>query len=77
MKVKIIHGSVFGRFDPSDVCEHVSDGYIRYHDSNVYDEIPMEFLRIRLRESRLYLVRNAIRVEIACRQIDEWRLTGN
>ena len=77
MKTKTVHGTVFGRFDPSYVCEKVDSlGYIKYHDSDIYDEIPLKALRVRMRESNKYLVRNAIRIEIACRQIEEWRITG-
>ena len=76
MKAKVVHGTVFGTFNPVWVCERVENGYIKYHDSKLYCDIPLKALRVRLRESRQYLVRNAIRVEIACRQVDEWRMTG-
>lgn len=77
MKHKTIHGTVFGAFNPVWVCERVENGYIKYHDSKLYCDIPLNILRVRLCESKQYLVRNAIRVEIACRQVDRFRLTGN
>lgn len=77
MKTKTIHGSNFGGFDPQHGCERVMDGYIKYHDSGIYSDIPLKYLRMRLLESKQYLVRNAIRIEIANRQVENWRITGN
>lgn len=77
MKAKIVHGTVFGAFDPAWVCERVDSGFIKYHDSKLYSDVPLNILRVRLSESNQYLVRNAIRIEIACRQVDSFRLTGN
>lgn len=77
MKTKVVHGTVFGGYNPEWVCERVDNGYIKYHDNSIYCEIPLNILRVRLRESKQYLVRNAIRVEMACRQVEDFRLTGN
>lgn len=76
MKTKVVHGTVFGAFNPVDVCERVDNGYIKYHDNEIYSDTPLKYLRVKLLESKQYLVRNAIRIEIACRQVDNWRLTG-
>jgi hypothetical protein len=77
MKANIVHGTAFGVFNPVWVCERVDNGYIKFHDSEIYSEIPLKMLRVRLSESRQYLVRNAIRVEIACRQVESFRLDGS
>ncbi len=78
MKTIMILGSNLGYADPTHVCERVDLlGYIKFHDSEIYSEIPLKILRVRLLESTQYLVRNALRVEIACRQVESFRLTGN
>lgn len=77
MLTRSIHGTAFHHFDPTLWCELVShDGYIKYHYSD-YSEIPIGILKTRLRESKQYLVRNAIRIEIANRQMEDWLITGN
>ena len=78
MLTRSIHGTMFHHYDPTIWCELVShDGYIRYHYSDIYSEIPIGALQVRLRESKQYLVRNAIRIEIANRQMENWLITGN
>lgn len=80
MPTRSIHGTMFHHYDPTIWCECIShDGYIKYHYSDIYSEIPIGILKTRLRESEgeSYLVRNAIRVEIANRQLENWFITGN
>jgi hypothetical protein len=78
MKASFIHGTTLGFADPTLWCERVSDsGHIKYDADKRYVEIPNKILLIILCTDRRYLVRNAVRVEIACRRIQDFRLTGN
>lgn len=70
MKTKKTHVNNFGKFCPQ--CAADTEGFITYHDSDRYSEASEEQLVI-YGESGSPLVRRAVAVERACRDLAEWQ----
>jgi hypothetical protein len=71
MKVLKFHGSNLGMFCPAGLAD--VEGYITIHDSFVYQEMTRHELHLAASPPCKKLVRAAALVELAERDLEEWR----
>ena len=70
MKTTTFHPTNFGTFAPN--CSTDSEGFVHVHDSPRYAKASEEKLQEYL-SSRLFLVRNAAKTEVASRKLAKWQ----